>query len=94
MGYPEDAGLGIECQKPSDSEKKRWCFSILDFDEEEEYVDEDGVTVDFEYARANPFIGNDKEAGEEGDRRADLWEENNECFPEKVIRHCLGRSNE
>ena len=67
---------------------RRWTFSIIDCDDLESYVDEEGNKID--YFDAVDFVGTDEEANEESRRRADAWEENGHAFAAKIIRHSMG----
>jgi hypothetical protein len=52
--------------------KRRWIFSIVD-DDREVFLNENGLAID--YSDAQEWIGDDREAAEECERRADLYEE-------------------
>ena len=94
MGYPDDAGLGIEVEiQPTKltQPKRLWIFSVEDFDGNEAYLDKDGNETDEETAKGIPFTGTNFEAQEECDRRADLWEDKQDCCAAQVTQHSLGK---
>ena len=70
---------------------KRWYFTVEDFDDTTEHVGPDGETIDEEEARRNPFYGTKPDAAIEADRRADRWEERNDCCAAHVTYHSIGK---
>jgi len=69
--------------------RRRWLFRCEDWNDDEFCLDAEGnETCEDE---AVPWIGSDKEAHQEADRRCDLWEEANNAFVAKVTMESRGR---
>jgi hypothetical protein len=67
--------------------KRRWIFSVVD-DDHEVFLNENGLPVD--YSDAQEWIGDDREAADECERRADLYEELIGGLVLKVKYHSTG----
>ena len=68
--------------------RRRWTFSIQDWNDHETYVTENGAETD--YSDAKEFIGTGSEAQCEADRRADLWETKQNALAARVTFHSHG----
>jgi hypothetical protein len=68
--------------------KRRWLFSVVD-DVHEVFLNENGLAID--YSDAQEWIGDDREAADECERRADLYEELSGGLVLKVKCRSLGR---
>lgn len=71
------------------AERYRWIFSLIDYDDNETYLDESGKEID--YSEAADWIGTDTEAAMECDRRSDAWEERYDALAAKITYHRMGR---
>jgi hypothetical protein len=67
--------------------KRRWLFSVVD-DDHEVFLNENGLAVD--YSDAQEWIGDDREAADECERRADLYEELSGKLVLKIKHHSIG----
>jgi len=67
--------------------KRRWLFSVVE-DDHEVFLNENGLAVD--YSDAQEWIGDDREAADECERRADLYEESTRGLVLKVKCHSIG----
>ena len=70
---------------------RRWYFTLEDYDDTTEYIGPDGESIDDCEAKRNPFIGTLNEAAEEADRRANRWEEREDCCAAQVTYHSMGK---
>jgi len=70
-------------------EKRKWIFSVEDVTDDEFHLDGKGEEID--YSDAVIFEGSRREAGEEGDRRANLWEQRTGVIVFKITSHSLGK---
>ena len=68
--------------------KRRWIFSVTDFEDYDSYVDADGKEID--YSDAVEFVGTTEEASNEAERRVDAWEEREDACAAKVTYHSMG----
>lgn len=67
--------------------KRRWLFSVVG-DDHEVFLNENGLAVD--YSDAQEWIGDDREAADECERRSDLYEELTGGLVLKVKYHSTG----
>lgn len=67
---------------------RRWLYSVIDFNDDECYIDENGREIDCSDAKEH--IATDADAITEGDRRADLWEKEQDAIAAKITRHSRG----
>ena len=68
--------------------RRRWLYTVTDWDDREEYVDANGEEVCRDDAKEH--IATDAEASEESDRRADLWETKQDALVASATRHSQG----
>jgi hypothetical protein len=72
----------------TDEPCRRWLFKVTDWNDDEFYVDADGKQSS--YDDVPKFVGTDYEALQEGDRRADLWEQKYDALAARVTRESQG----
>lgn len=68
--------------------RRRWLYTVTDWNEDESHVDENGDEVCRDDAKEH--IATDAEATIEADRRADLWETKQDAIAACVTRHSQG----
>lgn len=71
---------------------RRWYFSVEDFDDNLEYLGPEGESIDEDEAKRHPFVGDTRAAEDEGERRANRWEERNNACAANVTRHSMGKT--
>lgn len=71
---------------------RRWYFSVEDFDDNLEYLGPDGESIDKDEAKRHPFIGDTRAAEDEGERRANRWEEREDTCAANFTRHSMGKT--
>lgn len=71
---------------------RRWYFSVEDFDDNLEYLGPDGESIDEDEAKRHLFIGDTRAAEDEGERRANRWEERENACASNVTRHSMGKT--
>lgn len=72
--------------------KRRWIYSVTDWNDDVFHVDENGDEIHADEAKEH--IATDAEAGIEADRRADLWETKQNALAARVTHHSRGIVNE
>lgn len=68
--------------------KRRWLYTVTDWDDHEEYVDANGEQVCRD--EAEEHLATELEAMVEAARRADLWETKQDTLVARVTRHSTG----
>ena len=68
--------------------RRRWLYTVADWNDHETYVDENGNEICRDDAKEH--IATDAEAAIEADRRADLWETQQDALAARVTRHSQG----